>query len=488
VARASDRRTSFTKAARSPSDTGRRVDGLNFVWRNGSAIELRPARALTLRWDVSSLRDLREYGDRDAAAAAATAAREEFLGQDVGLERERIMRSSVAFAPLISAWIRPRIDLGSDFTMTRDPNSRSLLPGGELIRVGNPVWATEAVEGTILPRRFSSSQTLGAGATIDIATGLRTYLGRIPLVSPIAGIFAPVDVRYTRSLLSSFDRATTMAPLSYQFGMGGVDDFRSQDGQLATSAGVTNALTITNSLSLPVGLSLQNRFQRTDSRNWTRRLENQHSVIDGSQRTFPDLNLLWNWRPPAPVASFLSSVGARAGLRRTSRSTLVPAFTVGSEVDHTSDRSVSYPLNVSFAWEMLGGFTTGASYNVTRNEIFRPGSIGTGNTHEYGAEIGKVFAPRRAWRLPGDLHTRIGFQRSQNESRVLSLASGISSRLTDNGRYTFNLGADTEVSETISLSFTGSRTVTFDENFNRRFTQTVISAVMHLQFFGGNLR
>ena len=69
-----------------------------------------------------------------------------------------------------------------------------------------------------------------------------------------------------------------------------------------------------------------------------------------------------------------------------------------------------------------------------------------------------------------------------------SKATEISSRLTDNGRYTFNIGADTDVSETASFSLTGARTVTYDENFNRRFTQTVISAVLHLQFFGGSGR
>jgi hypothetical protein len=65
---------------------------------------------------------------------------------------------------------------------------------------------------------------------------------------------------------------------------------------------------------------------------------------------------------------------------------------------------------------------------------------------------------------------------------VVSRADRTSSRITDNGRYTFNIGADTEVSQSVSFSLTGARTVTFDENFNRRFTQTVISAVMNLQF------
>jgi hypothetical protein len=212
------------------------------------------------------------------------------------------------------------------------------------------------------------------------------------------------------------------------------------------------------------------------------------SVIDGAQRIFPDVSLLWNWRPPTSISPFISSVGGRAGFRRTTRSTLAPAFSAGADVDRTSDRARSYPLNLSVAWEFLGGFTTAASYNVTLTESWRPGSLANGRTHDYGGELAKTFAPRKAWRLPGDLRTHIGFQRSQNESRVASITTGSSSRLTDNGRYTFNLGADTEVSQTVSFSLTGARTVTFDENFNRRFTQTVISAVMNLQFFGGNLR
>jgi hypothetical protein len=251
-------------------------------------------------------------------------------------------------------------------------------------------------------------------------------------------------------------------------------------------------LTIANTLSFPLGLSLQNRFQRTDTRNWIRRLQDTQSAIDGAQRTFPDANLLWNWRPPTSIGRYVSNVGARAGFRRTVRSTLAPAFDAASAIDRASDKALSYPLNLSVAWELFGGLTTAGSYNVTLTESSRPGSLAKGRIHEYGAELGKTFAPHPAWRLPGDLRTRIGFQRSQNQSHITSLigdaTTGPTSRLTDNGRYTFNIGADTEVSETVSFSLTGARTVTYDENFNRRFTQTVLSAVMNLQFFGGNRR
>ena len=46
---------------------------------------------------------------------------------------------------------------------------------------------------------------------------------------------------------------------------------------------------------------------------------------------------------------------------------------------------------------------------------------------------------------------------------------------------------DTDLADDISFSLQASRVVTFDRNFNRRFTQTLISAVLNIQFFGGAL-
>ena len=470
LAHASDRRTSFTKPAAAAGDFGRRAEGLNYLWRNGTAIELEPMRTLRLRWDATSLRDLRDYADTSLVARAAGNARGAFLGQDIGLERERVMRGSVVFSPLFSAWVRPTLSLGSEFAMTRDPNTRSL------VAVGDDSTRLR------LPRRLTNNQTFGAGAMIDVAAGLRRYLGRVPLIEPVAAVFIPVDINYTRTLQASFDRASGMPGLGFQLGVAGLDDFRSQGGESARNAGVTNALTVSNTFALPLGLSLVNRFQRTDTRNWTRRLAREQSTVDGAQRTFPDLSLRWNWRPPTTLTPFVSGIAGQAGFRRTARTTLAPGFTVGNPIDRTTDRTRSYPLNFSASWEVLGGFTTSASFNTNLNESVRPGSLIEGRTHEYGGELSKMFAPRPGWRLPGGLQTRVGFQRTQAQSHVRSFADGTSSRISDNGRYTFNLGADSDFSETMSFSLTGARTVTFDRNFNRRFTQTVISAVLHLQF------
>jgi hypothetical protein len=62
------------------------------------------------------------------------------------------------------------------------------------------------------------------------------------------------------------------------------------------------------------------------------------------------------------------------------------------------------------------------------------------------------------------------------------------SRLSDNGRRAISFSADTDVAENFSSSFVVSRVESFDKNLNRRFTQTVISAVLHLQFYAGEMR
>ena len=61
------------------------------------------------------------------------------------------------------------------------------------------------------------------------------------------------------------------------------------------------------------------------------------------------------------------------------------------------------------------------------------------------------------------------------------------SRLLDNGRRAFTLTADTDVGEGLVSSFVISRVASFDRNLSRQFTQTVLSAVLHMQFFAGDL-
>jgi hypothetical protein len=68
---------------------------------------------------------------------------------------------------------------------------------------------------------------------------------------------------------------------------------------------------------------------------------------------------------------------------------------------------------------------------------------------------------------------------------VYELEGQKSSRLGDQGRNSFNLNADTDLSETLLFTFQASRVVTFDNNLNRRVSQFVLSTVLQMEFFGG---
>ena len=102
-------------------------------------------------------------------------------------------------------------------------------------------------------------------------------------------------------------------------------------------------------------------------------------------------------------------------------------------------------------------------------------------------DVGKPFTPPKRWGLKGDVRTRLGYQQTRATSFVVDNQGGGTSRLSDNGRRSVSLNADTDLSATAVFSLQGSRVVNFDNNFNRRFTQTVLSVVLQLNFFGGDL-
>jgi hypothetical protein len=101
-------------------------------------------------------------------------------------------------------------------------------------------------------------------------------------------------------------------------------------------------------------------------------------------------------------------------------------------------------------------------------------------------DAGRAFRIPESWGLGlrNDVRTRLGIQQSHLTTFVFDAASGARSRLQDNGRQSFNLTADTNLSETLVFTFQGSHIVTFDNNLNRRFAQTVFSTVLQIQLFG----
>jgi hypothetical protein len=110
-------------------------------------------------------------------------------------------------------------------------------------------------------------------------------------------------------------------------------------------------------------------------------------------------------------------------------------------------------------------------------------------SHDLTADASRSFKLPREWQMKSALRARFGFQQSTSVSDVSNgLAAGLQSRLADNGRQAITLNADTDIAENLTFSLQSARIVTFDNNLNRRFTQIVLSAVLQISFFAGEMR
>jgi len=471
-----DDRVSFLKPAAAVDDSVRAVKGRNRTWRNGSSLVFRPFKAASVRWDITSVRDLRGYGTTSPLGVVAASDRDRVLGYDTGLERERAMQAGINISPPITAWFRPRLDFGTSYNMLRDPNTLSFAREGD--STGN----------LRIPRRLGNSQTTTAGLTLDLPRAIKQYTDSNSFFRGFLGGLQPVDINFNRSVLSVYDGSAVPAPIGYQFAVGGINTFRQLSGELATSVGLVTQLSVNHSLNLPLGASLGTRYQRINTRNWTRRTEQGQEIVDGTQIVFPDVSLRWTGQP-AGLRSIISSLGANARVLETRQlNGTQPLF--GELVDDRGTLRVrTYPLSGSVVFAGARPLSSTVGFSLSKRLDAKPGLSSNGDNSDFSIDVSKPWKLPADWDARSDLRTRVSYQKSQGQNFVVNpLALSGESRLSDNGRRAFSMSADTDVAENLSSSFVISRVESFDRNLNRRFTQTVLSAVMHLQFYAGEFK
>lgn len=473
-----DRRLSYLKPASSYDDTATIARGVTNTIRNGGAIAFHPIRNSAIRFNISSLRDLRSYGSTSQLGLLDAEERDRIAGFDTGLERERAIGTQFDLTPTLLSWIRTRVSMTSSFSMVRDPNSLGFLPASTAI---------DSLD-TRIPRQLANTQTSIAGITFDLPALLRRPTTLIPGARRVLSSFRPIEISVDRNVVTDYDGSSATAPLSYQLGFGGIGQFRHLGDEIATSAGVSTQFTISHSITLPFGATLSNRYQRITLRNWALRTDSTNGVGDATQLNFPDIGLNWTARSSNPDAA-IASVSASARIVGTRQLLASPGELYVDSTQSGISRLRSYPLSATITWAGTRPVTTTFGANLTQRLDNRPGLSGRGSTVNMNADVAKAFALPASWHARSDLRTRINFQNSQGSSYVLNpLALGSRSRLTDNGRRSATLTADTDVAENLSSSVVLSRVGTFDRNFNRQFTQTVVSAILHLQFFAGEMK
>jgi hypothetical protein len=485
---ANDRRVSFIKPAGAPDDPPSSSLAQSKLWRNGGTLEFHPTSGLMTRWEMQSVRDLRDYGDSTTIGSVATRQQGTVLGANAGFERERTMFSSISFAPAFSAWFHPRAELGTQYEMLRDPNVRSLLVLPGVVGVDSVLAAHDSLaqaSSFVLPRRMTSAQTLYSSASVDLAKLLSMYAGDSSTARRVGAFFAPVDVSYTRNLLSTLDAAPVGAPLLYQLGLGGAGSFRRVNGIDATAAGRTGTLVASTALLLPRGTSITNKYSHINTLNWIGRPDTTQAEVNGSQTRFPDAAVRWRYQPTA-VTGAVTTLDASIGYARSDVTTSLPSlFTdAAPEIRHTHIET--FPIGGSVAWTVPGGLSTGARYSLVRRIDSLPGSVARSHGDEISVDAGHAFKVPERWGLglKSSLRTRASFQQTRSTTYAYDATGSFQSRLQDNGRQTVNLTADTNVQDNAVLTFQGSRITNFDNNINRKFEQLVLSMALQIQFFG----
>jgi hypothetical protein len=445
----------------------------NSLWRTSGAVELRPNALLTARVELASTRDLRDYGDSTAVARAASAARGSIVGLDAGLERERTVRTSLILNawPVGNGWLRPRAEAVSTYDMRRDPHNEAL---------------TDAA--SVLPRRLGNTHTLLAAAVVDPApagSDPRAFFTRL------SRVVRPIELSVSRSLVTAYD-ATPFAPgVSYQFGVGSLAALRDIHGIPAASAGASMQYALAHTLDFPFGIAVTNRAQRTDSRNFFARsaITSDVTLVDGVQVALPDVALRWS-APASALNGWFANLSANARATHTSQRYQSPLHLAGGAPgdERRAIRVRTYPLGLS-AVTTRGELSLQASMATTYRSDTLPGAVTKARAQEWSLELGKPFPLPSSWRTRSPLRARASYQETSAHSVVSNVAVATQrSRLTDNGRRVIAVSADADLASDMTFGLQASQLVSFDRNFNRRFTQTVLSAVLELKFFGGALR
>jgi len=446
-------------------------------WTNTATLGLQPFESMLLRATLTSQRDLRDYGDSTTIAALVRGQRRTLLGQDVGLETQRSLGTSLTLSPPLSDWLRPRLSWTTSFSLGRDPNASRPVRD-----VGDTAGAFH------LPTAFSNSQRFNLGARVDPAQLGRGLAGDSARLTRWLSRITPIDIAYDRSRRSTFDRAPDGPGLGYQLGMVGFDGFQQQPGLLAGSAGETEDLRATGGASLVLGLRATATYDHTRSVSLVRRADQQVPVTSTSLE-WPSGNVSWTFSPPRnSIGRVLTSLSAQLGYRErvtASHQASVGGSAAGTSFTGTTERGVTPSFTLSWAY---GVFTSlSGSHLVTDQRS--AGNLFHTLRDQRNATLAFSFRPPHSI-----LPLRTGIRTNANYSEVTSTAclrtpgQDRCVPYADTRQTQTQLTMDTDFPPSLSAGFQMAYLVNEERQFNRKTAQLVITAFVQLSTSVGQLR
>jgi len=443
---------------------------LNYVWRNSAGLTWQPIGMLTFNADIVSTRDLRQYGDSTSLARLATASRQDFLGVDVGVERDRTTGTSILIAPRIASWFRPRFGTNSNFVLNRFLNSRQLVRED-----GDTAGAF------ILPQTFSNLRSYEWGFSIDYARGIRQLVGDSSGVGNVIRRFRPLDVIRRTTRTSTYDLATFTPSLSYILAFGGMSSFLNQEGEEALGATQTVSTQVATGLDFGFGLSITGLYGETTT--------DRYQSIGGGQRLAVIYQREWpsgqvRFSRPFSTGPFaLLALGAT--LRERQGSTTQPVSATVVAVVSNQSRNISPELGLTFR----NGVTIASNLNLLTQQTSSNGSITLLDQADLNGSLSYAFPlPRALSRVRKLARSSFSVVVSKATQCLIRNENTDCQVISDTRRQEYRGSIDTDIISTLTAGLQLGYTVNDFRSLDRKNSQLFLVASLNLSLFAGDYR
>lgn len=442
---------------------------LSHLWRNTASLNWQPLGMLQLGGDLVSTRDLREYSDSTPLGRLATQSRRSFAGLDVGVERDRQLSTTLSLNPRFTSWLRPRFSTTSGFVLSRTLTSRPLVREN-----GDSTGAF------ILPQTLNNSRSREIAAVLDVSRGLAKVFGDSSRVGGAVRRVRPLEAINRLVRNSTYDLAAFDPGLGYMLGLGGREDFLTQDGQGALSLVETRTNGLSSGAELPLGISFTLSYNRVTVAR-LQQVSGAYLSTDSRQREWPVGSMRFTRNIKSGPVSLLT---AGLGFRRREGSTFQPGVS-GTARTATFSSSLTPDLQIGLRNGMV--VLLGYNSNSQRNE-------NNGNTTESDQnDLTGTFS--YVFRLPGGISR---LRKQVTASLIGIFSSGVTcltradqpdcQTISDTKRTELRGSLDTDLLKLMRGGVQFGYTLNDARHLNRRISQIYFAVTMQLSLYAGDYR
>jgi hypothetical protein len=443
------------------------------AWRNSGRLDLLPLTGFLLSLEAASTRDLRDYGDSTTMGRLLQQERSTLLGVDVGVETQRSLTSAVSLTPRIGVWIRPRFSAISGFNFTRDVNARQ------------PIRTEGDSAGEFrVPAAFNNTRRFDLGAQFDVGRLVRAIFGDSAGLGLWLGRIAPIDVAYGLQRGSSYNLATDLPGLGYRLGLGGMDVFRSVNGQLATAATQNNVFTAGGGISPGLGLRVTATYRQTSNVAWTLR-SGEQVPLRSEIRDWPSGQLAWTVTPSKQnIGRIIPRIVAQVTYRKSQTSNEQPTFQAGSSV---ITRTTDEAFNPSLSLTLPGNVLLTTDWARSDGDRLAAGSLFHTERGAHNTTLTFSFRPPGG-RLRNVIRTTAGYNLLANTTCLRGAGQGACVPMVDSRQAQAQLTMDTDLPSNMGAGLQMAYVLNEERQTNRKISQFVITAFVQLSASVGQLR